>query len=198
MSIARPTTHAIPANWKQGGYVDRVRKTPGAASILKARMQTSISGRGFTLVEVLIVVLIIAVLVALVSVKLAPDARQSLREEALRLATLLAHARDEAILTGAPLAWQRTETGYRFLERAADRTWKPIDRDASLRGRELPAGVGLAVIETAAPTSPAQPLIVLAPTGVTESFRIALALGEHRVHLRFDGAGPALVEEFAR
>ncbi len=149
---------------------------------------------GFTLVEVLVVVVIIAVLVSLVSVKLAPDARQSLREEALRLATLLEHARDEAILTGAPLAWQHTERGYRFLQRAADRSWAAVDRDPSLRARELPAGVGFAAIETSAPPPGAQALIVLAPTGVSEPFRITLALGEHRVRVSSDGASAAVVE----
>jgi general secretion pathway protein H len=149
---------------------------------------------GFTLVEVLVVVVIIAVLVSLVAVKLAPDARQSLREEALRLAALLAHAREEALVTGAPLAWQRTERGYRFVQRAPDRTWAPVDRDPSLRPRELPAGVGFAGIETAAAPTGAQALIVLAPTGLSEPFRITLALGPHRVRVSSDGASAAVVE----
>ncbi len=149
---------------------------------------------GFTLVEVLVVVVIIAVLVSLVAVKLTPDARQSLREEALRLAALLAHARDEAIVTGAPLAWQHTGHGYRFLQRAADRSWAAVDRDPSLRARELPAGVDFAAIETSAPPTGARALIVLAPTGLSEPFRITLALGEHRVRVSSDGASAAVVE----
>ena len=103
---------------------------------------------GFTLIEVLVVVTIIAVLVSLVAVKLAPDARQSLADEGAQLVALLTHARHEAIATGAPLAWQRTEAGYRFLQRGPDRKWQPIDRDASLRARALPTGVTVASIET--------------------------------------------------
>lgn len=149
---------------------------------------------GFTLVEVLVVVVIIALLVSLVVVKLAPDARQSLDEEGQRLAALLAHARDEAIATGAPLAWQRTERGYRFMQRAPDRTWAAVDRDPTLRPRELPPGVGFAAIDTSASSTGGSSVIVLAPTGLTEPFRITLALGEHRVRVSSDGAGAAVVE----
>ena len=84
---------------------------------------------GFTLIEVLVVVTIIALLVSLVAVKLAPDARQSLGDEGAQLAALLTHARHEAIATGAPLAWQRTEAGYQFLQRGPDRKWQPIADD---------------------------------------------------------------------
>jgi len=164
------------------------------ATSITDRVQRRSARDGFTLVEVLVVVVIIAALVSLVAVKLAPDARQSLREEALRLAALLAHARDEAIATGAPLAWQRTERGYRFVQRAPDRTWAAIDRDPSLRARDLPPGVGFAAIETSAPLTGERPVIVLAPTGLSEPFRITLALGEHRVRVSSDGATAAVVE----
>ena len=153
------------------------------------------NGAGFTLIEVLVVVAIIALVAALVTVKISPDARQSLREEGLRLAALLAHARDEAIVTGAPLAWQRTDEGYRFMQRGADRTWQPVDRDASLRARSLPIGVSLAAVETSAPPTGAYPVIVLSPTGVNEPFRITLALGELRVQVSSNGTAAAMVED---
>ena len=152
-------------------------------------------GAGFTLIEVLVVIAIIALVAALVTVKISPDARQSLREEGLRLAALLAHARDEAIVSGAPLAWQRTDEGYRFMQRAPDRTWQPVDRDASLRARSLPVGVSLAAVETSAPPTGAYPVIVLSPTGLNEPFRITLALGELRVQVSSDGTAAAVVED---
>ena len=151
--------------------------------------------RGFTLVEVLVVVVIIALLVSVVAVKIAPDARQSLREEATRLAAVLAHARDEAITTGAPLAWQGAGSGYRFVRRAADRTWQPLDRDAALRARELAPGVSLAAIETTAGAGGPAPVIVLAPTGLSEPFRITLALGPHRVRVSSDGVNAPVIED---
>jgi len=151
--------------------------------------------RGFTLVEALVVVAVIALLVSLVAVRLSPDARQGLREEAARLAALLAHARGEAIATGAPLAWQRSDAGYRFLQRGPDRTWQPMDGDASLRARALPTGVSVVAIETPATANGGDPTIVLSPTGVADPFRITLALGEHRVRVASDGATAPSVEE---
>jgi general secretion pathway protein H len=150
---------------------------------------------GFTLLEVLVVVVIIAVLAAAVSIKLSPDARQTLREEALRLAALLGHARDEAIATGGALAWQSTTDGYRFVERARDRTWQPLTRDPALRPRSLPIGISLAAIELPARGANAQAVIVLSPTGVHDPFRITLALGNHRVRVSSDGTTAPVVED---
>jgi general secretion pathway protein H len=152
------------------------------------------AARGFTLVEVLVVVLIVAVLVSLVAVRLASGARQTLQEEAQRLAALLAHARDEAIVTGAPLAWQGADAGYRFLQRGPDRTWQPVAGDASLRARSLPPGVRLVAIETPATAGRGAPTIVLAPTGVAEPFRITLASGEQRARVASDGVAAPSVE----
>jgi general secretion pathway protein H len=151
---------------------------------------------GFTLIEVLVVVTIIALLISLVAVKLAPDARQSLGDEGAQLAALLTHARHEAIATGAPLAWQRTEAGYQFLQRGPDRKWQPIADDASLRARTLPTGVSFASIETPATASRGSQTVSLLPTGIADPFRITLMLGEHRVRVTSDGATAPSLEYF--
>jgi general secretion pathway protein H len=152
--------------------------------------------RGFTLLEVLVVVVIIAVMVSAVTIKLAPDSRQMLREEAVRLAALLGHARDEAITTGGALAWQLTPDGYQFVQRTADRrSWQPVAGDASLRARALPAGMSLAAVETPARGGASDALIVLQPTGVHDPYRITLAYGEHRVRVTSDGAQAPIVED---
>lgn len=152
-------------------------------------------GRGFTLLEVLVVVIIIAVLVAVAAVKLAPDARQTLREEAVRLAAVLAQARDEAITTGAALAWQSTATGYRFVQRAPDRSWQPLDSDSTLRARALATGISLAAVELLGRNTGAEPFILLSPTGIQDPFRITLAFGELRVRVSSDGMQPPIVDE---
>jgi general secretion pathway protein H len=152
------------------------------------------SARGFTLIEVLVVLTIIALLVSLVAVKLTPDARQSVANEGVQLAALLTHARHEAIATGVPLAWQRTEAGYQFLQRGLDRKWQPMDSEASLRARALPTGVSVASIETPNKASRANQTVIFLPTGIADPFRITLMLGAHRVHVASDGMTVPSVE----
>jgi len=94
------------------------------------------STSGFTLLEVLVVVVILAVLVSLVTVRIAPDARQSLREEATRLAAVLGHAHDEALVTGAAFAWQPDANGYRSCgatRTACGAQWTAMPRCARAR-----------------------------------------------------------------
>ena len=141
------------------------------------------------------VAIIIAVVVGAVAVKLAPDARQALREEAVRLAAVLGQARDEAISTGTALAWQSTATGYRFVQRAPDQTWQPLDSDSSLRARALAAGISLAAVELPTRNAGAEPTILLSPTGIQDPFRITLALGELRVRVSSDGMQPPVVDD---
>jgi general secretion pathway protein H len=150
---------------------------------------------GFTLLEVVVVVVILAVLMSLATVRLAPDSRQSLREEATRLAAVLGHAHDEAIATGAAFAWQPDANGYRFVRRDPDRVWRAVDRDAALRGRTFTTGVQLAAVETPARTTNATPAIVILPNGTSGPFRITLALDEHRMRVTSDGRGRPVVED---
>lgn len=150
---------------------------------------------GFTLLEALLVLVIVAALVSLVSARVAPDARRGLREEATRLAAVLGHARDEAAVTGAPLAWQPGPNGYRFVRRDPDRVWRTVEGNAALRARTFPVGVALAEVETTERTTNATPAIVISPAGASGPFRITLALDAHRVRVSSDGTGPPVVED---
>jgi general secretion pathway protein H len=150
---------------------------------------------GFTLRDVLVVVAILAVLVSFATARLAPDARQSLRDEATRLATVLDLAHDEAIVTGAAYAWQPDANGYRFVRRDPDRVWRAVDRDAALRARTFVTGVRLANVETRELTTNATPAIVILPTGTSGPFRITLALDDHRMRVSSDGRGRPVVED---
>lgn len=151
--------------------------------------------RGFTLLEALAVVLVIAALVSLAMARVAPDARQSLRAEATRLAVVLGHARDEAVATGAPLAWQPYPNGYRFIRRGPDRVWRTVEGNPSLRAHAFPVGVALHAIETPERTTNATPAIVISSNGASGPFRITLALDEHRVRVSSDGTGWPVVED---
>lgn len=100
---------------------------------------------GFTLLEMLIVLVIAGLLVSLASLSLSRNPRTDLREEAQRIALLFETASDEAQVRARPLAWQPTAEGFRFDMRTSD-GWKPL-LDDLLRERRWEGGVTGAAID---------------------------------------------------
>ncbi len=70
--------------------------------------------RGFTLLELLLVVAIIAVASAGVSFAMRDSAQTQLEREAVRLAALLESGRTRSMASGVPVRWRTTETGFTF------------------------------------------------------------------------------------
>lgn len=76
-------------------------------------MQTSAAGsRGFTLLELLLVIAIIAMATAGVSLALRDSAQSQLEMEAQRLAAVLDAARAQARATGVAVRWKTSDSGY--------------------------------------------------------------------------------------
>jgi len=76
--------------------------------------------RGFTLIEVMVVMVIIAILVTMVSLSMRGDrAGDQLEEEAKRLVALLNLLREEAVMRNRDLGWLPSAEGYRFVQRTA-------------------------------------------------------------------------------
>ena len=61
---------------------------------------------GFTLLELLVVLVIVGITVGLVSFNMVPNERQVLQSEAQRIALLLQLARDEAIVRNRLIAFE--------------------------------------------------------------------------------------------
>ena len=85
------------------------------------------SSRGFTLIEMLVVLMIAGLLIAVVALAPSRNKRTDLNEEAQRLATLLESADDEAQVRSASIAWQPVDGGYRFFQRAENGKWLPLN-----------------------------------------------------------------------
>jgi general secretion pathway protein H len=99
--------------------------------------------RGFTLVEILVVVVIIAIVAAgaVLSLSVLGQDRE-LDTERDRLVDLMNYARDQAALQTRELGLYCTLDGYRFL--AFDprtQLWKDVTEDDALRARQLPEGL---------------------------------------------------------
>ena len=71
-------------------------------------------GRGFTLLELLVVVAIIAIASAGVSFAIRDPQATQLEREAQRLAALLESARAQSRSSGVPVRWHPTESGFIF------------------------------------------------------------------------------------
>jgi len=70
---------------------------------------------GFTLIEVMVVLVIIGIASAAIGLSSRPDPARLLREDAQRLALQLPLAQAEARLRGTPIRWQTDRRGYRFV-----------------------------------------------------------------------------------
>ncbi|HQR52398.1 MAG TPA: GspH/FimT family pseudopilin [Burkholderiales bacterium] len=143
------------------------------------RCRVAPSSRGFTLIEILVVLLLISVSVSFVAINVRADDRDLLREEAARLAASLEQAQDEAVFTGASLAWRGAAEGYQYLRRTADGSWTPLD-DSLFRPWQLPPAVRLVDVEVAGMKVVAGALVVLSPSALSGPVRVVLAAGSER------------------
>jgi general secretion pathway protein H len=99
---------------------------------------------GFTLIEVLVVVVIMATVsaVVLLSFGILGDDDRPLNDEARRLASLVELAEDEALMQGRDYGLEFMQSGYRFVEYDHLRNlWTEVVGDDLLRPRQLEEGM---------------------------------------------------------
>jgi general secretion pathway protein H len=82
----------------------------GPALLPRARQRS----RGFTLIELMVVVAIIAIGSAGVAVAMRDGNATQLEREGQRLAALFESARAQSRATGQPVRWRAAESGFRF------------------------------------------------------------------------------------
>jgi len=92
---------------------------------------------GFTLLEVLVVMVIIGITIGFITLKV-DTRRDNLAEEVRRFAALVGLAGEEAVLQTREFGLQVTPTGYFFLQAGAN-GFVALEGDDVLRARQLPA-----------------------------------------------------------
>jgi general secretion pathway protein H len=91
---------------------------------------------GFTLLELLIVILIMGVILAAVGLNASQTSKQALQKDVQRLAALMQLARDEAIVRNRLIALELDTNRYGFFIKI-DNAWEPLQNDEVLRVREF-------------------------------------------------------------
>ncbi len=169
------------------------------------------AARGFTLIELMVVLVIVAAMAGLLVIGGGDNAARQLRREGEGLATLLNLAADEAVMQGIELGLFIDDDGYRFLLLDPDSgLWQPVE-EKPLQPREFERPLQL-TFELDGERLDAQqrdhlqrlarrgggeqpPLLLLLSSGEVTPFRLTLRLAEANaeVELRSDGFNPVVI-----
>jgi general secretion pathway protein H len=145
------------------------------------------------LLELLIVLVIAGITLGMVTLNAMPDTRQSLQDEAQRIALLLQAARDEAIVRNTPIAFEAASNGYRFMIRNGN-LWQKLNGDELLRERDFARASVVMQMEPPANADGVPMRIVFGREPVDKPFRLTLAAEGASVSIRADGIGHYVVE----
>lgn len=156
---------------------------------------------GFTLLEMLVVIVLAGILLSLVTINVAPDPRQQLEREALRVGQLMGLAADEARIRQLPIAWEADLNGYRFVTEIGGERRLLTDDDLLRERRWDKPMARLAVLDGGGP-QPAQVLlgpgappvrVAVAREWIQPRWRLELVNEDGAVQVDFDEAGRASI-----
>ena len=141
---------------------------------------------GFTLIELMVVLVILAVTTSLITLSVSAATGHVLESSAEQLAATMEEARWRAISTGRRIAFE-TPAGQAPLwyEQLADSTWR---LRAPSHGDAYPAGVTLHIAQT--PHAAAQPRAVLGPEPVGAAICVQLTHEGGAMAVVSDGVAP--------
>lgn len=145
--------------------------------------------RGFTLVEILVVLVLIGVAAGLAYAQLDRDPRHLLEREGRRLAGALEHAALLAQWKNETLGISVNDGAYRFWRRGVDsegERWIAFSDDEVLLPHALPSPLIVVPRTYAGQTVPAEAVLPLVPSGRNEPYVIALASPEWQLLLAAD------------
>jgi len=166
---------------------------------------------GFTLVEILVVVVIMAIVIAMAVLSIGATGRdQQLDRESMRIEGLLSLLHDRALIEGRDFGMRIEPTAYEFVfydTRLA--RWTHFDQEREFRHRVLPAGMSFrlqldsvqVVLKPVDPdlsgdTPPPPPQIASAASGDATPFRLSVVRDETaaRASVTSDAAGKLAIE----
>jgi general secretion pathway protein H len=138
---------------------------------------------GFTLLELMVVLVIVALATAGVSLALRDDGATRLEREGLRLTAMLESARAQSRTSGLPVVWRSLPQGFEFIglptgatgSMAGPRPWLNQDTQAQVL------------------QPPGAQTLVLGPEPLIAAQRVVLVQGDRRITVGTDGLAPFAV-----
>jgi general secretion pathway protein H len=158
--------------------------------------------RGFTLLELLVVIVLAGILLSIVTVSVTPDDRQRLAREAQRVGQLFALAADEARIRQQPIYWEADLSGYRFVTIVAGER-RLFSGDELLRERAWSEPLQKLALTPAGADRPSQVLLgpgaaplrlAIAREWIQPPLRLELATASAQVAIDFDERGLGTVQ----
>ncbi len=152
--------------------------------------------RGFTLVEILVVVVIVSIALSIAFANLFVSDEERVRHEAERMLVLVEKTRDQATFSGYAIAMRLTDTGIEFLERdpnSVEPRWR-ASQASSLAPRAWQNGIRaeLSIAESSAFTlskTDADQYVMFLPAGVGVPFSLRVFSDQHQRIIEGDALG---------
>lgn len=157
---------------------------------------------GFTLLELLVVIVLAGILLSIVTITVTPDDRQQLAREAQRVGQLFALAADESRIRQQPIFWEADLSGYRFVTLIAGER-QLLSNDDLLRERAWREPLQTLALLSAGADRPTQILlgpgapplrVAIAREWIQPPLRLELATASARVAIDFDERGRGTVQ----
>jgi general secretion pathway protein H len=157
--------------------------------------------KGFTLVEILVVIVIMLVVVSLTVLSVSATGRDSqLDEESRRIEGLVGLLHERALLEGRDFGLRIEPTAYEFVvyDTRRDR-WLMLDQEREFRHRELPKGITFQlqldsqtvvikpIDRNLSNGNPPNPQVAIAASGEGTPFRLTLLRGATQAKASVDG-----------
>ena len=155
----------------------------GQAALLQRRRL-----HGFTLLELLVVMVIAGIVISLVAVNATPNDRGRVLDDGQRIARLFELAQEDAQLGARPLAWEGDATGWRFLE-STPQGWVPMRTDVFAPGHWRIPLDGAVVVQGGRQLGTGPVRLVFGRELIDEPQRLVLTRGDIRVDVTGDGSG---------
>lgn len=141
---------------------------------------------GFTLVEMLVVLLLLGITASLVTLRIERDQRRELQREATRFAASLEQAIAIAQYQAVTLGVSAQGSSYRFWRRDGDGQWHVLTSNETLAPHDLPEGFAARPLHYAGASVAPDAILPLRASGRNEPYDLVIATRDWLASVRAD------------